>query len=103
MSFLSTAKADLYGRGYSEAPKIAHDANVYAFQLAFLLQYIGWDKTNVVGFSMVSRSDRQSTANLSHVWQGGAIAASFATAFPHLLDESVVFLASAGLMEVCDV
>ena len=46
--------ADTYGRGYSEAPKIQHEANVYTFQLALLLQYIGWDKVNVVGFSMVS-------------------------------------------------
>ena len=44
---------DVTGRGYSQAPQIPHEPNVYSFQLAFLLQYIGWTKVNVVGFSMV--------------------------------------------------
>lgn len=44
---------DTYGRGYSEAPKVAHEPTIYALQLALLLQFIGWTKVNVIGFSMV--------------------------------------------------
>jgi hypothetical protein len=44
---------DVYGRGYSEAPKVPCDANLCTCQLALLLQYIGWGSTDVVGFSMV--------------------------------------------------
>lgn len=40
---------------------------------------------------------------LGDLEQGGAVAAAFAASFPHLIDESVVFLASAGIMEVNDV
>ena len=32
--------------------------------------------------------------------QGGAVAGSFSALFPHLVDESVVFLSAAGIMEV---
>ena len=44
---------DVVARGYSQAPQILHEPNVFSFQLAFLLQYIGWNKVNVVGYSMV--------------------------------------------------
>ena len=44
---------DVYGRGYSEAPKLPCDPNLCIIQLALLLQYVGWDATDVVGFSMV--------------------------------------------------
>lgn len=47
---------DLYGRGYSDAPQVPHDPNLYAIQLALLLQYLRWDSTDVVGFSLVRRS-----------------------------------------------
>ena len=45
--------SDLYGRGYSESPKRKLETNDYIIQLALLLQYIGWGKVKVVGFSMV--------------------------------------------------
>lgn len=46
--------SDLYGRGYSDAPQATYDTSLYVTQLALLLQYIRWDKTDVVGVSMVS-------------------------------------------------
>ncbi|GJE84062.1 alpha/beta-hydrolase [Phanerochaete sordida] len=73
---------DVYGRGYSEAPRVPIDANLCIIQLALLLQYIHWDSTDLVGFSM-----------------GGAIVASFASMFPHLTAQNIVFIASAGLIE----
>lgn len=75
---------DLYGRGYSDAPISSYNTNLYTTQLAFLMQYLKWEKANIVGLSM-----------------GGAIAASFTSQFPHLVDEGVGLIASAGLMEVC--
>ncbi|PSR79227.1 hypothetical protein PHLCEN_2v7085 [Hermanssonia centrifuga] len=72
---------DLYARGYSEAPQVSYDPNLYITQLALLLQYIHWSNVNVVGMSM-----------------GGAVAAAFSAMFPHLVDEGVVFLAAAGMM-----
>ncbi|PPQ92752.1 hypothetical protein CVT25_003861 [Psilocybe cyanescens] len=77
---------DLYGRGYSDAPQTAYDTNLYTTQLAFLLQYLKWDKANIIGVSM-----------------GGAIAAAFTAQFPHLVDESVGLIACAGLMESNDI
>ena len=44
---------DLYGRGYSEAPQTTYDTNLYTAQLAHLMQYIKWEKANIVGVSMV--------------------------------------------------
>ena len=50
--------ADLYGRGYSDAPNMAYDAGLYTTQLALLMQYVRWERAHVVGFSMVSLSSR---------------------------------------------
>ncbi|KAK6978180.1 Alpha/Beta hydrolase protein [Favolaschia claudopus] len=72
---------DLYGRGYSDAPRATpYDAKLYVTQLALLLQHIGWVKTHLLGFSM-----------------GGAIAASFVAAFPELVERDVVLVASVGV------
>ena len=44
----------MYGRGYSEAPKLPCNANLFSVQLALLLQYVRWDAVDtIVGFSMV--------------------------------------------------
>ncbi|KDR84352.1 hypothetical protein GALMADRAFT_55533 [Galerina marginata CBS 339.88] len=77
---------DLYGRGYSDAPQTAYDTTLYTTQLALLMQYLKWDKANIVGVSM-----------------GGAITAAFTAQFPHLVDEGVGLIASAGLMETTDI
>ena len=45
--------ADLYGRGYSDAPEITYDTSLYATQLALLMQHIKWPKAYVAGVSMV--------------------------------------------------
>ncbi|KAI9057386.1 alpha/beta-hydrolase [Trametes sanguinea] len=76
---------DLYGRGYSDAPQTTYDANLYTTQLALLLQYVGWNKVNVVGVSM-----------------GGGIVAAFSAQFPYLVNDKVALIASAGLMESSD-
>lgn len=56
MNALIHQRTDMYGRGYSEAPKLPCDPNLSIIQLALLLQYIGWDAVDtIVGFSMVSK------------------------------------------------
>ncbi|KAI0757048.1 alpha/beta-hydrolase [Daedaleopsis nitida] len=74
---------DLYGKGYSEAPKTACDGTLFATQLALLMQYVRWDAAHIVGFSM-----------------GGGIAAAFTASFPYLVTGKTVFISSAGLIEV---
>ena len=49
----SQTSADLYGRGYSDAPEITYDASLYATQLALLMQHVKWPKAYVAGVSMV--------------------------------------------------
>lgn len=45
---------DLYGRGYSDAPRTTYDTTLYTTQLALLMQHVGWNRAGVVGVSMVS-------------------------------------------------
>ena len=90
---------DLYGRGYSEAPQTTYDTNLYTAQLAHLMQYIRWEKANIVGISMVCSCTHFLANDLSR-FQGGAIAAAFTSHFPHLVDEGVALIASTGLVEV---
>ncbi|KAG6872894.1 hypothetical protein C0992_009271 [Termitomyces sp. T32_za158] len=73
---------DLYGRGYSDAPQTTYDVNIFTIQLALLMQYLQWDKAMIGGVSM-----------------GGGIAMAFTAQFPHLVDDKVVLIASAGVME----
>lgn len=74
---------DLFGRGYSEAPDVVYDANLYVTQLALLLQHIQWPNAHIVGLSM-----------------GGGITGAFAATFPNLVTEKIVLIASAGVMEL---
>ncbi|KDQ29820.1 hypothetical protein PLEOSDRAFT_1038730 [Pleurotus ostreatus PC15] len=76
---------DLYGRGYSDAPSTTYSTALYTAQLALLMQHIKWDKAHVVGVSM-----------------GGAIAAAFTSQFPHLVEDRVVLIACAGMMDSSD-
>ncbi|GKT42351.1 serine O-succinyltransferase [Colletotrichum spaethianum] len=77
---------DLFGRGFSDGVgDLPHDARLYTTQvlLALASSPLAWSGTNsvrVIGYSL-----------------GGAVAASFATAFPHMV-ESLVLLAPAGLI-----
>ncbi|KAH8108010.1 Alpha/Beta hydrolase protein [Cristinia sonorae] len=73
---------DIYGRGYSEAPKYTLSTEDYATQLALLMQHIAWSSTYVVGLSM-----------------GGGIASAFVATFPHLVNSKIVLIASAGLLD----
>lgn len=95
---------DLYGKGYSEAPQVTYDPNLFVTQLALLLQFVGWQKSAIVGFSMVRlvpalRVDRKLLLILA-TWQGGGIASAFTASLPHLVDGKVVFIASAGIPNV---
>lgn len=81
--FIGQYLVDLYGRGYSDAPETTYDSTLYTTQLALLMQYLKWDKANIVGLSM-----------------GGGIAAAFTAQFPYLVDSGIGLIASAGLMEV---
>ncbi|KAJ3010557.1 hypothetical protein NUW54_g2442 [Trametes sanguinea] len=74
--------ADLYGKGYSEAPRTTYDWSLFVTQLALLLQYVGWYEAHIVGFSM-----------------GGGIAVAFTAALPHLVSGKLILIASAGLLE----
>ncbi|KAJ7614496.1 Alpha/Beta hydrolase protein [Roridomyces roridus] len=78
---------DLYGRGYSDAPAagVVYDPHLYVTQLALLLQHVGWQRTRLVGYSM-----------------GGAITAAFVATFPRLVEDDIVLIASAGLVESSD-
>ncbi|KAF5333580.1 hypothetical protein D9611_002839 [Ephemerocybe angulata] len=76
----------LYGRGYSDAPQTTYDPTLYTTQLALLMQHIRWEKAIVCGVSM-----------------GGGIAAAFTSQFPQLVDENVVLIASAGIMDSGDI
>ncbi|PCH39668.1 alpha/beta-hydrolase [Wolfiporia cocos MD-104 SS10] len=70
---------DLYGKGYSQAPKTTYHVNLFVTQLALLLQYLHWDNAHVAGFSM-----------------GGGITAAFAAVLPHLVAGKIILMASAG-------
>ena len=48
-----TARLDLYGRGYSDAPVVTYDVSLHTAQLALLMQHIRWNDAYVVGLSMV--------------------------------------------------
>ncbi|KAI0798441.1 alpha/beta-hydrolase [Irpex lacteus] len=74
---------DIPGRGYSDAPDCAYDAQFYIVHLALLLQYVKWESANIIGYSM-----------------GGAVAVAFAATLPHLVTENVTLLASVGLLEI---
>lgn len=71
---------DLYGKGYSEAPKTHYYTSLFVTQLALLLQYLRWESAHIGGFSM-----------------GGGITAAFAATLPHLVAGKIILMASAGV------
>jgi len=77
---------DLYGRGYTDAPKTIYDTRLYTTQLALLMQHVHWDSAHIVGLSM-----------------GGGVAAAFTAQFPQLTSGKTVLIASAGIIESWDI
>ena len=76
--------AELYGRGYSDAPGAIYDDAFYASQTITLLEHVGWlnGKFDLLGFSL-----------------GGAIATKFTTVYSRYLN-NLILVAPAGLMKV---
>ncbi|KAJ3210725.1 hypothetical protein HDU67_005054 [Dinochytrium kinnereticum] len=72
---------DLYGRGYSASPGVVYDEDLYVNQLCGLLDWVGWSRTHVLGYSL-----------------GGAIAVAFAARFPERVGR-LALVAPAGLMK----
>lgn len=71
---------DLYGRGFSDAPRGAQDAEFFTTQLADLLDHQGLTKdVTLMGYSM-----------------GGSIATHFAAAHPNCI-RRLILLASGGM------
>ncbi|KAI7894251.1 Alpha/Beta hydrolase protein [Mucor mucedo] len=70
---------DLWGRGYSQAPPTVYNEALYTSQLAMLLQKVGWDNADIIGVSL-----------------GGAIATSFTSFYPEMVNK-LVLIAPAGL------
>ncbi|KAI8820895.1 Alpha/Beta hydrolase protein [Chytriomyces cf. hyalinus JEL632] len=73
---------DLYGRGHSSSPGIRYTASDYTLQMKDLMDHVGWDRANVLGYSL-----------------GGGIATSFADVCPERV-EKLVLIAPAGLSKV---
>lgn len=70
---------DLYGRGYSDRPRVKYNLELFVQQLSELILVLGLPKVNLVGLSM-----------------GGGISALFAEQNPELV-EKLVLIDSIGL------
>lgn len=70
--------ADLFGRGYSDAPNMAYDAGLYTTQLALLMQYVRWENAHIVGFSMVRSYTYYDPLNWRSVLAGNNKSTSYA-------------------------
>ncbi|KZL78689.1 alpha/beta hydrolase family, partial [Colletotrichum tofieldiae] len=81
---------DLFGRGFSDGVgDLPHDTRLYTTQILLALassplSWTGSDSLRLIGHSL-----------------GGAVAASFAVQFPHMVN-SLILLAPAGLIRVND-
>ncbi|KAJ3413385.1 hypothetical protein HDV05_008096 [Chytridiales sp. JEL 0842] len=73
---------DLYGRGYSDSPATHYTTDLYVRQAEGLLKVIGWEKCNVLGYSM-----------------GGGIATAFAAKWGNEKVERLILFAPAGLLK----
>lgn len=81
---LTSSDTDLWGRGYTSTPLVAHDSQLLALQLLFAASSspLPWcsEPFSIVGFSL-----------------GGAITMEFVASFPHLV-HSVALLGPVGLL-----
>lgn len=78
MVFVHFRDADLFGRGYSDAPNMAYDAGLYTTQLALLMQYVRWENAHIVGFSMVRSYTYYDPLNWRSVLAGNNKSTSYA-------------------------
>ncbi|KAJ3099647.1 hypothetical protein HDU97_002905 [Phlyctochytrium planicorne] len=72
---------DTYGRGYSVAPARKFDSELYSQQLAELMDHVGWNKANIVGYSL-----------------GGGISTAFAERHAERV-KNLILIAPAGITE----
>jgi pimeloyl-ACP methyl ester carboxylesterase len=73
---------DLYGRGFSDRPKINYDLNLFVRQLYELLDCLNFQQVNLIGLSM-----------------GGAIASSLTVRFPYIVRQ-LVLIDPVGVLPV---
>jgi pimeloyl-ACP methyl ester carboxylesterase len=73
---------DLFGRGYSDRPKVRYDIDIFCKQLRELLDTLGIEQVKLIGLSM-----------------GGPITASFTGLYPNLV-ERLVLIDPAGAKPV---
>ncbi|KAJ3126624.1 hypothetical protein HK101_005728, partial [Irineochytrium annulatum] len=92
---------DLYGRGYSAAPGVPYNEDLYVGQVKELLDKVeeverGWGVNNAEADAARSASPRVNVLGYS---LGGGIAAAFAARHPERVDK-LTLIAPAGLMKV---
>ncbi len=65
------------------------------------MKHVGWDSAIIAGLSMVCFLLLHIGFDLIvDLWQGGGIAAGFATKYPEMVDEKIILLAPTGLLKV---
>ena len=64
---------DLFGRGFSDRPKVLYDIDLFSNQLKELLDVLGFEQINLMGLSM-----------------GGPIASTYATRYPDRVNKLVL-------------
>ena len=65
------------------------------------MKHVGWDKAIITGLSMVCFLHLYIGFDLIiDFWQGGGIAAGFATKYPEMVDEKMILLCPTGLLKV---
>ncbi|KAJ3254626.1 hypothetical protein HK103_007036 [Boothiomyces macroporosus] len=72
---------ETYGRGYSDSPGVVYNEDLFVDQLAMVALKSGWEKFNIIGFSL-----------------GGAITAGFVSRFPEHV-EKIALVAPVGIMK----
>ena len=73
---------DLFGRGYSDRPKVRYDIETFCRQLRELLDTLGFERLNLIGLSL-----------------GGPISATFTTRYPERV-QKLVLIDPAGAKSV---
>jgi pimeloyl-ACP methyl ester carboxylesterase len=79
---MRTLRYDLYGRGYSDRPRVEYNLSLFVAQLGELLDTLGHTEVDLVGLSM-----------------GGPISAAFTAAFPRRV-RRLVLIDPSGVTKV---